>query len=64
MNTIINNNLNKNEIEIVTLFGSDEAGFENDLEKQNFKFKFPEGLVCSNKNKILIFKKNLRIFSF
>ena len=37
---------NQEQLEIKTLLGTVEDNFENDFEKQNLKFNWPQGLVC------------------
>ena len=69
----------KQELKIETLFGSIDAGFVNETEKQNLAFKLPSGFVScqeSNQNEqtILSFpnhnpkkpkkKKNTKLCSF
>ena len=37
---------NQEKIEIKTLLGTDDDDFENDCERKNLKFNWPQGLVC------------------
>lgn len=48
---------NTKEMEIKTLFGSIEEGFENDFESRNFKFFSPGGMVRSkNQHDYFLFR--------
>ena len=60
MGKVFQNHMEK-ELEIKTLFGSIERGFENDFENGNLKFAMPQGLVSSLKNKNSTTKRDHKI---